>query len=77
MSTELESRVQKLEAAILLDSNAKPPAATPAANSKTVDETARALARANYRILHLTRGLEAALARAEAAEAKLAALEQK
>ena len=76
MSTELESRVQKLEAAILLDSNAKPPASTPA-NSKTVDETARALARANYRILHLTRGLEAALARAEAAEAKLAAREQK
>ena len=48
--------------------------APPAASSSTA-ATAKALGRAEYRILHLVRGLEAATLRAEAAEAKLAALQ--
>ena len=73
----LEQRVEALErelAAPLPISAALPSASTASASAAAA--TAKALARAEYRILHLVRGLGAATARAEAAEKELAELKR-
>lgn len=69
----LAARVEALEAAI---APPQPAGASPSPSSSSAAEVARlakALARAEYRILHLARGLELATQRAERAEAQLAA----
>ncbi len=74
----LEARVSALEAVLGLPpvaAGAPPPAAPSSAEaaalSARVASLEKALARAKYRVVHLSRAYDSLLARAEAAEAKL------